>query len=117
MRRVSPESTYVARGQPLKLSVTLNGTYVDLSYFDVSWRFRRFLSQSFNALLRLTWYHYRITYRPVDTRASVVDNVSLLLSNTTLNDSGTYWCSVTSWSWSGRFRQINLYFNVTIEGR
>ena len=114
--QISPNSSFVALKQPLKLNVTLNVT--DKRYFFshlvIQWSFRRFSSISFQGLALVSWRVNtdRVYTYSYDPRASIVNYSTLVLVNTSLNDSGTYQCRV----WSIFYDQY-LYFNVTIEGR
>ena len=122
--QISPNSSFVALGQPLKLNVTVTVNYVTFGQFYhqddiyIVWSFRRFSSTSFEKLTtnRRHIYEDKVldTYSH-DSRASIVDTSTLLLVNTTLNDSGIYKCHVSSCC--GKTISHDLYFNVTIEGR
>ena len=116
--QISPNSSFVALKQPLKLNITVSVTDKPYHYFSkhihIEWSFRRFSSTSFQRLARALWNFGGSVYtNSYDPRASIVNNSTLVLVNTSLDDSGTYQCHVTLWH-----RDIQyLYFNVTIEGR
>ena len=122
--QISPNSSFVALGQPLKLNVTVTVNYVTdgRSYhwdsIYIRWSFRRFSSTFFEKLTRNRRHIYQdkvLDTYSYDSRASIVDTSTLLLVNTTLNDSGIYKCHVSSCC--GKTISHDLYFNVTIEGR
>ena len=116
--QISPNSSFVALKQPLKLNVTVSVTDKPYHYFSkhihIEWSFRRFSSTSFQRLARALWNFGGSVYtNSYDPRASIVNHSTLILVNTSLDDSGTYQCHVRLWH-----RDIQyLYFNVTIEGR
>ena len=114
--QISPNSSFVALKQPLKLNVTLNVTNKRYFFSDlvIQWSFRRFSSISFQGL---AWVLWRVNRDSVDTysydpRASIVNRSTLVLVNTSLDDSD--W--ITIMIMIGSYNQY-LYFNVTIEGR
>ena len=124
--QISPNSSFVALGQPLKLNVTVNvtdGRFYRRDYFYTRWSFRRFSSTSFEELTMNKWRLYRDrAYRvyhaySYNSRASIANTATLVLANTTLNDTGTYQCYVASRRFWFYWRSQRLYFNVTIEGR
>ena len=114
--QISPNSSFVALKQPLKLNVTLNVTDKRNNFFfhlEIRWSFRGFSSTSYQRLARAVWFYWNLHTNSYDPRASIVNHSTLVLVNTSLDDSGTYQCHVTLWH-----RDIQyLYFNVTIEGR
>ena len=120
--QISPNSSFVALGQPLKLNVTVTVNYVtDERYHipdsvHIRWSFRRFSSTSFEELANALWRvdRNRVYTNSYDSRASIVDNATLVMVNTSLNDSGTYHCYIDS---SYYFIGQRVYFNVAIEGR
>ena len=117
--QISPNSSFVALKQPLKLNVTLNVTdkrYHFFSHSVIQWSFRPFSSTSFQRLARALWNFGGSVYtNSYDPRASIVNNSTLVLVNTSLDDSGTYQCHVRSFLHHDIHQY--LYFNVTIEGR
>ena len=125
--QISPNSSFVALGQPLKLNVTVtvnvtDGRFYRRDYIHIRWSFRRFSSTSFEELTMNKWRLYRDrAYRvypySYNSRASIVNTATLVLANTTLNDTGTYQCYVESRGFWFYWRSQRLYFNVTIEGR
>ena len=111
--QISPNSSFVALKQPLKLNVT--GKRNDL---EIQWSFRRFSSRSFQGLALVSWRVNtdRVYTYSYDPRASIVNHSTLVLVNTSLDDSGTYQCRVMSFLYHHYIDQY-LHFNVTIEGR
>ena len=116
IQKSSPDLTVVAKGQPLQLNITLHGadeTVPMLLFID--WNFRANPSSSVKRLLSLTWDRgYVVSETFYDERASTLDIASLLLVDTSLMDSGTYWCNVFSLP---SHRYPLLYFNVTVQGK
>ena len=96
--QISPNSSFVALGQPLKLNVTVTANYVtDERYHipnsvHIRWSFRRFSSTSFEELANALWRvdRNKAYTNSYDSRASIVDNATLVMVNTSLNNSGTY---------------------------
>ena len=117
--QISPNSSFVALGQPLKLNVTVNNVTQPRYYrLYIYWSFRRFSSTPFEELAKALWHvdQDKVSTDSHDSRASIVDNATLELVNTTLHDSGTYQCLITSYE--NKYSTTRyLYFNVTIEGR
>ena len=117
--QISPNSSFVALKQPLKLNVTLNVTdkrYHFFSHLVIQWSFRPFSSTSFQRLARAVWFYWdSVSTSSVDPRASIVNHSTLILVNTSLDDSGTYQCHVRSFLHHDIHQY--LYFNVTIERR
>ena len=113
VEKISPNSIYVARGEPLKLNVTLNGTNYR-RYLQIHWGFRRSSSRSYESVLSIRWIRSHRNISMTDKRLSAVGDATLLLVNTTLNDSGTYMCQV--FSFFRLFSYHVFYFNVTVEG-
>ena len=116
--QISPNSSFVALKQPLKLNVTLNVTDKRDQFFrhlEIEWSFRRFSSTSFQTLASAFWIYWDLHTNSYNPRASIVNYSTLILVNTSLDDSGTYQLHV----WSIFHYEIDqyLYFNVTIEGR
>ena len=110
--QISPNSSFVALKQPLKLNVT--GKRNDL---EIQWSFRRFSSRSFQGLASAFCFSWgRVYTNSYDPRASIVNYSTLVLVNTSLDDSGTYQCRVMSFLYHHYIDQY-LHFNVTIEGR
>ena len=120
--QISPNSSFVALGQPLKLNVTVTVNVTDgrvyrRGYIHIRWSFRRFSSTSFEELTMNRWrlYRDRVYTYSYNSRASIVNTATL--ANTTLNDTGTYQCYVKSRGYRFHWTGQRLYFNVTIEGR
>ena len=114
--QISPNSSFVALKQPLKLNVTLNVTDKRNNFFfhlEIRWSFRGFSSTSYQRLARAVWFYWNLHTNSYDPRASIVNHSTLVLVNTSLDDSGTYQCRVMSYFFYDQY----LYFNVTIEGR
>lgn len=111
VEKISPNSIYVARGEPLKINVTLNRTNYR-RYFHIEWSFRRSSSRSYERVLLIRWRRSHRYISMTDKRFSAVGDATLLLANTTLNDSGTYMCEVFSLF---SLHPV-LYFNITVEG-
>lgn len=115
MQKISPNLTVLAPGQALKLNVEFNGTDDVARNVCIRWYFRGSPSKSVKKILSIDWYNGRIVYYlNHDSRASGEDKESLLLVNTTLNDSGIYWYRVISRDTS---QSYSVHFNVIIEGR
>ena len=117
--QISPNSSFVALKQPLKLNVTLNVTDKRDQFFrhlEIEWSFRRFSSTSFQTLASAFWIYWDLHTNSYNPRASIVNYSTLILVNTSLDDSGTYQCRVMSFLYHHYIDQY-LHFNVTIEGR
>ena len=117
VRRSSPNLVVVvAEGQALQLDIILNGTDEKMPMLVfLDWNFRTYQSSVVKRLLSVTWDRgYVVSEEFYDERASILDSASLLLVDTTLEDSGTYWCNV--FSLPSQHYPV-LYFNVTVEGR
>ena len=106
----------VAKGEDLQLNITLHcadETLPMLLFID--WNFRANHSNFVKRLLSLTWDRgYVVSETFYDERASILDIASLLLVDTSLRDSGTYWCNVFSLP---SHQYPVLYFNVTVQGK
>ncbi len=106
----------IAQGQALQLNITLRGTDETMPMLIfLDWNFRAHRSNFVKRLLSVTWDRgYVVSEEFYDDRASILDTASLLLINTSLKDSGTYWCNV--FSLPSQHYPV-LYFNVTVQGR
>ena len=108
-------------GKDLELNVTVNGSALFADYdcwhdFEISWYFRRLLSESYQLVFHVYVFvrRHRSYYRkPDDTRFFFVNDTNLLLVNTTVNDTGTYMLAIDCTSKD----RVRLYFNATIIGK
>ena len=115
MKRSSPYRIKVAQGQTLQLNITLNGTYEKIPMLVfLEWNFRSYHFSFVKRLLSLTWDRgYVVSEKFYDERVSIMDSASLILVNTSVLDSGTYWCNVFSLP-SNHYPVVS--FNVSVQG-
>ena len=116
--QISPNLNFVALGQPLKLIVTFNVTGVHFG-INIVWSFHRFSSTNLTSRKELAKAHWLFGHSLDDSRVSIVGNSStstgtLVLVNTTLNDSGTYQCELKPVHYLYTTKKYQLFFNVTI---
>ena len=116
MQKKSPNTTVVAKGEPFTLNVTFHGAEENIPMLVfIEWYFHLNSSTSIKRVLSLTWDRGSVVSNLYyDVRASVVNNSSLMLVNTTFSDSGKYSCNTFSLPKSVRYPA--LYFNVIVEG-
>jgi hypothetical protein len=116
IQKSSPNLIVIAQGEALQLNITLHGADVTVPMLlFMDWNFRANRSSFVKRLLSLTWDRGSVVSETFyDERASTLDIASLLLVDTSLKDSGTYWCNVFSLP---SHQYPVLYFNVTIQGK